>query len=202
MACAKACCTPSSSAEERAKDPLLEFALACNARDSRRRPCRGTVRLARAALSRRGCGGSAHPPRGLLFLRYRLAPPSRRPRAGRLRSGADGALCRRRPSRARHHRDGDLPSLFGRRGFSLSRAARMTFWTPRTNALARRIGLGARLGFALSASRGGRVAALQPEDDTRTRCARGVRVARAGAGDPVQKRLAALAACWAARAKS
>ena len=65
---------------------------------------------------------------------------------------------------------------------------------PEDEALARRIGLAARLGFALSASRGGRVAALPPENDARRGAAGGFRGRDAIAGEPVQKRLGALAA--------
>ena len=107
------------SADERARDPLIEFAAATNARISRA-PAHAEEMFEWASplfadeTSRR----TARAPGGLPVLRHRLAAPSRRPRARRLQPGADRTLRRRRPPGARLDRRRRVPSLFRRRGFS------------------------------------------------------------------------------------
>ena len=136
----------------------------------------------------------AHP-RGLcLFLRHRLAAPSRRPRRRRLRPGADRALRRRRPPRPRPDRH--------RRSSTAIPATRIfpatwrwrACWTRMMRSAPCVLGLAWRFAFSLSASAAGELAALPPAHDARPRsCWKCPRRREAIAGEPVQKRLGALA---------
>lgn len=182
------------SDEERAKDPLLEFAFASNRRHARvpahaeelytwltplfQGEDAALARIRRAACHFCDIGWRRHPDdRALGAFEQVLTAPF---------SGADHRTRAAIATAVFHRYSGD-------EDFPLVQTAH-DLLSPEDEALARRIGLAARLGFALSASAMGvlphyRLRLTPTKTILEVSAARG-----AIAGDPVQKRLGALAA--------
>jgi exopolyphosphatase/guanosine-5'-triphosphate,3'-diphosphate pyrophosphatase len=187
------------SSEERAKDPLLEFAAAMNARLSRvpmhaeelfqwmsplfAGESAEASRIRRAVCLFSDIGWRRHPDdRAFGAFNQVLTAPF----AGashRVRALIATAIFHR------YSGDEDFPRTFGIQGLL----------DDQDTALARRIGLAARLGFAISASAVGEL----PHYGLRVGGNRIVlqvpRRRQAIAGEPVQKRLGAVAQAWASR---
>lgn len=181
-------------AEERAKDPLMEFALASNRRHSRApahaaelfdwlTPLFPNEDAAQSRIRRAAChfcdiGWRRHPDdRALGAFDQVLTAPF---------SGADHRTRAAIATAVFHRYSGDEDFPLAETGHDLL--------APEDEAMARRIGLAARLGFALSASAVGELPQYRLRL-TPSKAILEVSAARGAiAGDPVQKRLGTLAA--------
>jgi exopolyphosphatase/guanosine-5'-triphosphate,3'-diphosphate pyrophosphatase len=182
------------SNEERAKDPLIEFAAACNARDSRAPthawelfgwlaplfPDEGAqlARIRRAACYFSDIGWRRHPDDRALGVYDQVLTAPFAGAGHRERAIIATAIFHR------YSGDGDFPEPVGAHALLDSEDERA----------ARQIGLAARLGFALSASAVGELPHYQLKMTSGKVVLRVPGSRRAVASDPVQKRLSALAA--------